>query len=195
MLSSKQTEIHFSKNKSSNEIEVIILTDRLILRSCDLHDFKALYNDVLSDPEVMKTLSTGTVKSKMDSLLFLVGRKFKWLEGNPFSTFTILSSTNNEILGFISLTKFQEKLDLGYAIKLSAQGKGFVSEAAEAVANDYIPFLKEMGLLEEFKVKYLCATALPSNTPSVRIINKLGLQKIAEEEKYGSLRYCFEKQL
>lgn len=195
MLPSKQTEITFSKNKSSNELEVIIQTGRLILRSCALDDFKDLHNDVLSDPKVMKTLATGNVKSKMDSLLFLVGRTFKWLEGNPLSTFTILSSENNEIMGFISLTKFQEKLDLGYAIKLSAQGKGFVSEAAEAVANDYIPFLKDMGILEEFSVKYLYATALPHNTPSVRIINKLGLEKISEEEKYGSLRCCFEKQL
>lgn len=45
--------------------------------------------------------------------------------------------------------------------------------------------------LEGKTLEKITATARPDNPGSVKILEKLGMHKISEEEKYGALRHHF----
>jgi RimJ/RimL family protein N-acetyltransferase len=78
--------------------------------------------------------------------------------------------------------------ELAYLFMKSHWGKGFGTE----VVKEYAPAAIEKGYTLDGKtLEKITATARPDNPDSVRILEKLEMHKIGEEEKYGALRHHF----
>lgn len=145
-----------------------INTERLLLRalrSDDLDDVAAMN----ADPRVMEHFPA--VQSRQDSEA-LLGRIRSSYRENGFGVFAVLH--RGAFLGFAGLTKprfeasFTPCVEIGWRFTVSAWGKGFALEAAEASLRWGFEGLG----LEEI-VSFTAFT----NTPSERLMQRLGMQR------------------
>ena len=82
--------------------------------------------------------------------------------------------------------------ELAYLFMENHWGKGFGTEAVTAVVKDYAPAaVKEGYTLDGKTLEKITATVRPDNPGSVKILEKLGMHKIREDEKYGAFRHDY----
>ncbi len=82
--------------------------------------------------------------------------------------------------------------ELAYLFMKNHWGKGFGTEAVTALVKEYAPATVMEGYTLEGKtLENITATARSDNPASVKILEKLKMHKIGEEEKYESLRQHF----
>ncbi len=163
-----------------------LYTDRLVLRKPvvdDLNPFTAMF----SDPEVTRYIGDGSPRSPERIELGYRNGLLCW-DRLGFGLFTILH--NDLVIGDCMVYPIARsgtdpadfaargpEIEIAYRLAREAWGQGFATEAARAVL-DWA--MSESGPA----LSRLIAVTHPANTPSQRVLQKLGMRCLGETDDY-----------
>jgi RimJ/RimL family protein N-acetyltransferase len=189
------SEINFFSDDLDG-LSVTIDTERLHIRSveateADYNHYAALFGN----KNVMEKFATGQTITK-DAITKRVKDIWvkRWHESDPFAGLAVFKKFTDEFLGHVILGHGDKtgESELAYLFNQRHWGKRFGSETVAAVVKEYAPATVWEGYLLEGKpLEKIVATSRPDNIASVRILEKVGMQLVDQEEKYGKLRYHY----
>jgi RimJ/RimL family protein N-acetyltransferase len=164
-------------------MNIIIETDRLLLRTFTLSDALLIYKLNL-DPEVIRY--TG------DPILDIAHAQ-EVLEQTILPQYSLYNhgrwavhiKPELEFIGWCGLKGRPEKneIDLGYRFVKTEWGKGYATEAAYACL--------KYGF-EKLNLQRIVGRAMPQNIASLRVLEKCGMHYIGEEEVDGHTAKTYE---
>lgn len=105
----------------------------------------------------------------------------QFVETNLFFAINLLE--NNQMIGYVCFHKDEGKYDLGYCFHSAFHSKGYAYESTKALI-DY--FVQEYGA-----VIFTAGTAI-DNTPSCKLLEKLGFQCVSKEYLSFNKSFSFE---
>ncbi|MFJ8242616.1 GNAT family N-acetyltransferase [Bacillus tropicus] len=141
---------------------MFIKTQRLLIRKFEFKDWEAVH-EYTSDSNVMKYIPEG-VFTEEDTRNF-VNKNM----GENAKNFPVLLIDENILIGHIVFHKYfgEHTYEIGWIFNPKYYNKGYASEAAQATLKYGF---KEMGLHR------IITTCQPQNTPSYRLIDKIGMR-------------------
>lgn len=153
-------------------MDLILETDRLLLREMKLSDAEALF-EMDRNPKVHEYL-WNTPLTDVNEVKNIINSVQEQYKQNKIGRFVIVLKETNEVIGWAGL-KFNTEMvnnkihfyDIGYRLDEKFWGKGYASEASFAWL-DYG--------LKTMKIPVMEAAAHSDNIASNRILQKIGLQ-------------------
>jgi RimJ/RimL family protein N-acetyltransferase len=154
-------------------------TARLDFKLMDEYDAPLLF-ELDSDPYVMQHLSRGRVTSMQTIKEVFIPRMLAYRnEQQGWGLWQVTLIDSAAFIGWVLIRPmdfFTDKPDLsdieiGWRFKRESWGKGYASEAAQAVADS---------IATQFQVRSLSATALKENDGSIKVMKKLGMQFVKD---------------
>ncbi len=157
----------------------IIETERIILRELEMSDLERLA-EIYADPEVMRYIGRGGILTYEHAKKSIENWN-KYYEKFGFGNWAAVEKESGKLIGLCGLSWLEDKSDVevSYLFAKEAWGKGYATETAGAI-NNYA--FSVIGL------KRIVALVYPQNTPSIHVIEKLGM-------KYECDRIFFEDKL
>ncbi|WP_116246836.1 GNAT family N-acetyltransferase [Nocardiopsis sp. FIRDI 009] len=158
-------------------------TDRLLIREWELDDAEAALR-IYGAEEVARWLTPEwqpvTDIDAMRSVLHA------WIEAGPnlippAGRWAIVRVSDGELVGGLSLKllpPFEEDFELTWAIRPDLWGRGYASEASQAITD----WAFKQGIEEVF------AVARPDNERAIAVARRLGMEWVGETEKYYGMR-------
>mgnify|MGYP001559627353 FL=1 len=117
----------------------------------------------------------------------IIKQRILRFEQKGLGKFLVFLKGSEQFIGTCGLDYYnldgRQEMELGYRLLLNHWGKGYATEAAEAILN--------YGLVN-LKIPRIIAFAIPQNTQSLKIIEKLGFRFLNEFEHAGLLHKLFE---
>ena len=165
------------------------VTTRLNFKLMNEHDWPQLF-DLDQDPAVMQYLTRGVPSTLAQIKNEGIPRMLAYRnEDKGWGLWQITTKINNTFIGwvlirpmdFFSETPHFNNIEIGWRFKQASWGHGYATEAALALCNE---------LIKNNEVKAISATAIVSNTASIKVMKKLGLQFIKNyihKDEQGSL--------
>lgn len=145
-------------------MNVILETERLVLREWTLTDADALY-EILSDREVVKYLADSLPFSREKVEQFLTWA-VEYQRENGFCRWATIEKSSGKIIGSCGLARrYTEEVELGYLFAQEFWGKGYATEAAGAALN--------YGF-ETLRLEKIIALTDPENLASQKVLEKIG---------------------
>lgn len=140
-------------------------------------DAQLLY-ELDQDPAVMKYINGGKMTS-METIqeTFIPRMQSFTQEDKGWGLWKVTVTESNQFIGWILVRPMEyftespelHNLELGWRFKQSTWGKGFATEAAQAIADE---------LKKQDDIKQLTAVAMVGNEASVSIMKKLGMEYV-----------------
>lgn len=154
-------------------MEYRLKTERLSLRPLRPEDFDAVW-EYAGDRESIRYMIYFPHESPEETARFLEDAHAEWRKEEPhFFEFAVL--LGEQVAGGISLwLEADDCVEIGWILNRRYRGFGYMAEAAEAV----IRFAAE-----HLHVKQVIAFCDTRNTASVRLMEKLGMQREKEQER------------
>ena len=140
-----------------------LMTDRLILRKFSKDDNAAAY-EIFSDEVVNRFLPWFPVTSREDAAAFLKQHYLDAYDAGSSWAYAICLKENNVPIGYIGI-QMDGGYDLGYGLQRNYWGKGYVTEAGQAV----LDLAKSIGL------PFVTATHDIHNLKSGKVMQRLGM--------------------
>ena len=166
-----------------------VTTDNLILRQFQPSDFDAL-SAVLAEAEIMQHVFSGKAYSQAESQKF-VEDKFLAYENQEIGVGVLCERFNQRTVGLAGIIHchYSEEgaVEFGFVLANFAHGKGYATE----IGRSLIAYA-----LDELNYDRLYATVHPDNSPSNRVMEKLGMKivdKIETSDRGTRLSYCAGK--
>lgn len=158
-----------------------IETERLILRKVKLDDAQD-FCELLNDEQVQKYLSGIPENYTFDMAVDYIGNKMaeNYTKSDCYD-WGIEDKSTHKIVGRITVYKldhYRRMADLIWYISSDVRGKGYMPEAGKAV----VKFLQNIGF------ERIEAFADASNTASMRVMEKLGMEYEGTLRKYDCRR-------
>jgi RimJ/RimL family protein N-acetyltransferase len=147
-------------------------TARLLLRRPVALDADAVFAAYASDPEVTRYMTWSAVKTLDAVQAFLRRCDNVWTAGTAFPWVITL---DERLIGIIEARVDGHRAELGYAISRAEWGRGYTTEAARAVV---------AWASEEPTIRRVWAYVDAGNTPSYRVLEKVGLAREALLRKW-----------
>jgi RimJ/RimL family protein N-acetyltransferase len=152
-------------------MNLILETDRLILRELKLSDAEAMFN-MDSNPNVHQYLWNKPTKNIEETIAIIESVRNQYIQNN-IGRFAMILKETNELIGWAGL-KYNTEIvnnkvnfyDIGYRLNEKFWGKGYASEASFAWL-DYG--------FNEMKIKIMDAAAHTDNSASNKILQKIGM--------------------
>lgn len=169
-----------------------ITTERLKLRAYEPSDWERVHI-YASIPEFSKYELWGP--NKLEDTHNFISEMIAQAEYNPRYqfNFAVCLKENNLLIGGCGMrreTEYSRIANLGWAINPEFQSKGYATEAAKAMI--------EFGF-KELKLAVIYATCDTRNTPSYKVMEKLGMSKVGiikgTKEIKGHIRDSFRYEL
>ncbi|MFI5132913.1 MAG: GNAT family N-acetyltransferase [Chitinophagales bacterium] len=153
-------------------MNVIIETDRLLLRTFTIDDASLIYNLNL-DPDVIR-YTYDPIKDIEHARQVLEQTILPQYALYNHGRWAVHLKPNLEFMGWCGLKYIpqREEIDLGYRFKKQFWGKGFATEAAFACI--------KYGF-EELNLNCIIGRAIPDNTASLKVLEKCGMTFLEEE--------------
>ncbi len=145
-------------------------THCLILRPFTEDDAPA-YHTVVSDPDVLRYTGESPVASIAETLEILRTRPLRDYAVHGFGRMACVYQESNELIGFCGLKRlemFGNEVDIGYRFLSRYWGLGLAIESAAAL---YAQGKNELQLAR------IIGLVMPENSASVRVLEKLGMQR------------------
>ncbi len=147
---------------------MICETERLILRLLQKDD-AAFILRLLNEPSFLENIGDKGVRNLDDAVQYLLQGPMKSYEQNGFGLWLVTLKDTLAPIGICGLVKRDglDDPDVGYAFLPEFWEQGYAIEAAAAV----MIFARE-----SLGINRIVAITAPDNLPSIRVLNKLGLQ-------------------
>ena len=161
-----------------------IKTDRLLLRRPTEGDI-AQYIEIMTKPEVTRYLGSGTPlpRERADEGVGRLLAMFESAWDGGHGVFAVVESASSKIIGYCGIRPIPDgRIEILYGYDPSAWGKGYATEAGKAV----LVYGKE-----NFGITELIAMSYPQNKGSIAVIEKLGFERVGEEEHFGKMLEVF----
>lgn len=184
-------KLDFSKN-------IILETDRLILRKITLNDAKDIF-EYAKDEEVAKWVTWPAHKSIDDTIQF-INSVLDDYKKNTHLCLVLERKEDKKVIGTVGFVSFfidHDKTELGYIVGAKYWGNGYATEAAKK--------LLEFGF-NELGLHRIQANVFIPNEASKKVLKKLGMKfegtliqafkkngKYLDLESYAILKDNFEK--
>lgn len=145
---------------------MISTTDRLIIRLQTYEDAPFLV-ELNSDPDVVRYTGNGPLANELEARKLLEELVFPQWQKYKMGRFTVTLKDGTP-LGWNGLKFHPEtnEVDIGYRFMKKYWGKGYATESSRAVL-DYG--------FKTLKLDRIIATAMPENTDSLKVMQKLGM--------------------
>lgn len=155
----------------------MIETERLILRPFTEEDFETLCK-IRSDEEVMKYMG-GPESTKREKIRERFDYYLEHQKKHGYASSAVILKETNEMIGSAGLQHLDdgEEIEVGYGFDKPFWGKGYASEAAEA-------WLRHG--FENLGMERIVAVAIPENTGSRHVMEKLGMTYEKNCVHYGA---------
>ena len=152
---------------------VILTTERLLLRHFHLMDRDAMLR-VFGDAEVMRFGDGVQTSEWVEVWLSICLERYYKTWG--FGPYAVVEQSTWEVIGYCGLFYFSDvhgkpEVEIGYRLRRSTWGKGYATEAAQAI-RDYA--------FHTLSIRRLIALIDPANTASLRVAEKIGMQYESE---------------
>jgi RimJ/RimL family protein N-acetyltransferase len=162
-----------------------LTTERLRIRLLHEDDLDALYR-IYGDPEAMRYVgSTGQARTREQTgrnlTQFIADRK-----KHGYGLWATDLRESGEMIGMCGLLPVEGKgpdVEVVYMLEQPAWGKGYATEMARACL--------EAGF-DSFGLERIIALAYPENVPSVRVMQKAGMQPAGTMHAHGHDLVCYE---
>ncbi len=141
-------------------------TERLILRPMNEADIEAVYQ-MRRDDEIMRFIREPVVDRKeAENWIGLISSR--WAK-DKIGFCSVIEKQSGKFAGWCGLWQLKEsgEIEVGYAVAKEFWGKGYASESAEAFLN--------YGF-NELNLEKIVAVARQENTPSRRVMEKIGMK-------------------
>jgi 8-oxo-dGTP diphosphatase len=150
----------------------LIELERLRLRRLDRRDFPAVVA-ALNDWSIAQWLTIPPYPyTYADAEAFLGWTRE--LDANGFNgKYIVADRDSDELLGVLTLSKNGDRVELGYWLQTSAQGRGYMTEAIQALLNEARQLIK---------ATVIFATTDPENSASKRVLVKSGFLEAGERQ-------------
>ncbi|MCX2473988.1 GNAT family N-acetyltransferase [Pedobacter sp. MC2016-05] len=162
-------------------MSVTIETERLILRELEETDAKGMF-DLDSDPAVHQFLGNKPVLTIEQSLADIAYIQQQYIESG-IGRWAVIEKDSNQFAGWSGLKLIKETYnnhcnyyDLGYRFIKKFWGKGYATESAQASMKYGFDILK---------LNEIIGIADTENIASIKVLEKLGLQKINIFDYHG----------
>jgi RimJ/RimL family protein N-acetyltransferase len=148
-----------------------IRTSRLLLRRWRAEDVEP-FAAICGDPEVMRYISSGTIRTHEQSALSVQAFERAW-EENGYGLFAVELAGRDQMIGFTGLAspnflpEILPTVELGWRFARSVWGNGYATEAARA-ALDFA--------LVQLQLPEVVSIYQADNHASARIVQKLGMR-------------------
>jgi RimJ/RimL family protein N-acetyltransferase len=154
-------------------MDMFLETERLTLRRFTGDDVDNLV-DLDSDPDVMKFINGGEPTSREEIEGEVLPAFLSYYErGERYGFWAIVEKTSGDFLGWVHLRPLPDadpdQPELGYRLRKDAWGKGYATEASAAVLRK---------AFTELGVARVTAAAMVINTPSRKVMEKLGMKLV-----------------
>ena len=160
-----------------------IETERLLLRRFTPEDFEAMYA-LWTDGEAMRYVQPEGWPHGREESRELFGRGINFFDEHGFGQWAVVPKEEDRVIGYCGLKFLNEarEVELLYGVCKEFWNRGLVTEAARAILRYGF---ETAGLV------YIVAVALPENTGSWRVMEKLGMRRegITEHKGYRVVRY------
>ena len=147
---------------------IVAETERLIISKFTLDD-APFFLELVNTPHWIKYIGDRHVKTLEQAKQRIAEGHLKSYNTHGFGFYIIhLKLENNKPIGTCGLIKRDslEHVDIGFAFLPDYEKKGFGYESSQAILH----LAKD-----QFKLKTVCAITLPTNKPSIKLLEKLGL--------------------
>ena len=166
---------------------MILETERLILHPWQSADWTE-FRPIATDPEVMRYI-TGGIPWSDEKIRSFVDRQVTLLADRGFCRWKLIEKGTGNVIGFCGVGMWRDGLDpeIGWWLARRCWGQGLATEAATAALRD---------IFERVKLDRVVSIAMPANTASTRIMQKLGLEfdRQFESEGVRLVRYAIDRQ-
>ena len=152
----------------------LIETDRLILRSWKLEDLP-LFAKMNKDARVMRYFPSILTTEQTESFYKRIQSEF---ERNGWGLYAVELKSNGTFIGYVGLHEigfdadFTPGVEIGWRLAADYHNQGLATEAAKEV----LKLAKQNGL------QRLYSFTAKQNTPSERVMQKIGMTKVWEFE-------------
>jgi ribosomal-protein-alanine N-acetyltransferase len=140
-----------------------IKTERLIIRNFENTDWQAVH-EYTSDINAMRYIPEGVFTEEIAKDFVM-----KNMDDNA-KNFPVVLADESNLIGHIVFHKYfgEHTYEIGWVFNPKFHNKGFASEAALAVL--------KFGF-EKMRLHRIIATCQPENTPSYRVMEKIGMRR------------------
>lgn len=161
-----------------------LITPRLLLRPFIPEDV-LLVHSIYSDPEVMRYVATGPMADLAYTRRLVDDYSDHQLQ-HGFSFWAVTERESGALIGDAGLYRTPAgEVELGYTLGKPWWGRGYATEAAGTWLR--VAF-------EELGVDEVVALAEPANVGSLRVLEKLGMQRAGERMAFGRPHTVFRGQ-
>jgi RimJ/RimL family protein N-acetyltransferase len=154
----------------------ILESERMILRELDESDISALA-EIYADCDVMQYIGRGVVLSYEQTKKSIKNWKnhYKMFK---FGNWATIEKSTGKFIGLCGLSWLPDHTDVevSYLFEKSSWGKGYATEIARSIL-DYG--------FHDFGLMRIVALVYPQNTPSIHIIDKLGMKYEGDKIFFG----------
>ncbi len=144
--------------------KLITETPRLFIRNWLQEDI-APYAKIIGDPEVMQFIGDGKPKP-FEEAIRAVEKYNGQIEKQGWARFAVALKDTDLVIGFCGFDFYEKQLDFGWRLAKDQWGKGYATEAANAVL--------ELGI-HQFNFNKINCHAFKENKGSINVIEKLGI--------------------
>ncbi|MGH8761316.1 MAG: GNAT family N-acetyltransferase, partial [Burkholderiales bacterium] len=147
-------------------MKTVAQTGRLVLRHFTTAD-AAFYRRLVNEPSWLQNIGDRGIRTTADAEVYICTTTFEGYKALGFGMYVVESKTDGTPLGVCGLVK-RDTLpvpDIGFAFLPEHWGRGYALEAAGAIVEHARTALALTKLL---------AIVNPENTPSCRLLEKLG---------------------
>lgn len=150
--------------------DIVLETPRLELKMIHTND-APFYVELFNSKGWLLNIGDRNIKSNEDAEAYIEKNYLPEYEKNGYGSYTVHLKETGETIGACGLYKREvlEDPDIGFAFLDQHQGKGFGYESARAVIEYAFKILK---------INTILGCTLPTNTPSIKLLQKLGLKEI-----------------
>lgn len=143
-------------------------TSRLLLREWREED-KPAFASINADPLVARFLPSVLTRSESDAM---VDRIVAHFAAHGFGVWAVDELASGELIGFVGLARprfeadFTPCVEVGWRLRAASWGRGYATEAARTAL--HIGFA-------ELDLKEIVSFTVPTNVPSRRVMERLGM--------------------
>lgn len=143
-----------------------LATERLMFRDWQASDLEPLHS-ICCDPSVMQFVGDGEPWSRERTEQFIVSAR-EMSRTLGFCRWPVIDKSCSALIGFCGFIPASDGAEIGWRLAQASWGRGLATEAARAVL--------QFGF-ETLRFQRVIATVQSPNRASIRVVEKLGMQR------------------